>query len=215
MKTLLIDNFDSFIWNLFQLIARISGSEPSVIKNNEPGWAVSELGGYDNVVISPGPGNPTRVTDFGLCRSVLQSAAIPVLGVCLGHQGLSWVEGASVELAPVPRHGNLSQIFHDRLGLFEGIPSPFKAVRYHSLAVYELPSHMEAIAVAEDDVLMAVRHRFKPLWGVQFHPESIATEHGEILLRNFFQLTTQYHTDISTRELGAGARAKGVWNAQS
>lgn len=189
MRTLLIDNFDSFTWNLYHLIAKVAGTRPTVIKNDERKWRLSD---YDNVVISPGPGNPMRAEDFGICRAVLEHAAdIPTLGVCLGHQGLSYMEGATVDLAPEPMHGRISLVTHAGRDLFRNIPSPFKAVRYHSLAVYDLPDHLEAAAHSEDGVLMAVRHRTKPLWGVQFHPESICTEFGSQIIQNFFELTAE------------------------
>lgn len=189
MKTLLIDNFDSFTWNLFHLIARINGEPPVVIKNNDPDWQLASLQNYDNVIISPGPGNPMRNADFGICHEVIQQGNLPILGVCLGHQGLSYISGARVDLAPEPMHGRISKVFHNGRGLFQDIPSPFNAVRYHSLAVYDLPANMQTIATSEDGVLMGVQHNTEPLWGVQFHPESICSEYGEQIIKNFFDLT--------------------------
>ncbi|WP_309114548.1 aminodeoxychorismate synthase component I [Saccharothrix sp.] len=189
MRTLLIDNYDSFTFNLFQYLARVNGREPVVITNDDPGFRLSDLRRFDNVVISPGPGRPQNRADFGLCRSVVEHADLPLLGVCLGHQGLCLAEGASVGLVP-PRHGVVDRVRHTGVDVFAGLPSPLTVVRYHSLAVTDLPPSLEAIAWSDtDDVLMGVRHRSRPVWGVQFHPESICTEHGHELLANFRDLT--------------------------
>ena len=187
MGTLLVDNYDSFTYNLFDLLARVNGEEPVVVRNDEP--VPGRLDAFDSIVISPGPGRPDRIGDFGHWAEVIATSRVPILGVCLGHQGICQVHGARVGLASEPWHGRVSQVFHDGTGLFAGLPSPFAATRYHSLAVYELPPSLEATAWTADGVLMAVRHRTLPQWGVQFHPESIATEHGLELLRNFRDLT--------------------------
>ncbi|MGW1779261.1 aminodeoxychorismate synthase component I [Streptomyces sp. NPDC002143] len=192
MKTLLIDNYDSYTYNLFQLIAEVNGEEPVVIVNDAPAGAVPDLAGFDNVVVSPGPGHPAKARDFGISARVLAESPIPVLGVCLGHQGIAHGEGARVESAPEPRHGHLSAVRHDGRDLFQGLPQNFTAVRYHSLAVSEpLPDSLEATAWAEDGVLMGLRHRERPLWGVQFHPESVLTEYGHRMLVNFRNLTAE------------------------
>jgi len=195
VKTLLIDNYDSYTYNLFQLIAEVNGEEPVVVLNDAVG-GLPDLGeylaGFDNVVISPGPGHPAEPRDFGLSSAVLAESAIPVLGVCLGHQGIALGEGGRVEPAPEPRHGHLSTVRHDGRDLFLGLPQDFTAVRYHSLAVSEpLPETLEATAWAEDGVLMGLRHRSRPLWGVQFHPESVLTEYGHRMLVNFRNLTAE------------------------
>jgi para-aminobenzoate synthetase len=188
LRTLLVDNHDSYTFNLFQLIAEVNGTEPDVIVNDDPG--VLALTGYDNVVISPGPGRPERPRDAGYVTHLLRTCELPVLGVCLGHQAIAYAAGASIELAPQARHGYLSLVKHDSDELFTGIPAEFTAVRYHSLRVAEpLPASLIAIARAEDGVLMAVRHRDLPRWGVQFHPESIASEFGRRLLANFRDVT--------------------------
>ncbi|MFE7275834.1 aminodeoxychorismate synthase component I [Streptomyces sp. NPDC057623] len=189
MRTLIIDNYDSFTHNLAHYIGTMNGVAPTVIKNDEAGWDLSMLDDFDNVVISPGPGNPSEAEDFGICADVIRQARIPVLGVCLGHQGICHVHGARVVPAPEIFHGRESRVTHTGDVLFAGVPSPFAAVRYHSLAVADLPDELEAIAWTEDGVLMAVRHRSRPLWGVQFHPESIGTGHGRRILRNFMRLT--------------------------
>ncbi|KPI10968.1 glutamine amidotransferase of anthranilate synthase, partial [Actinobacteria bacterium OK074] len=191
MKTLLIDNYDSYTYNLFQLIAEVNGEEPVVIRNDSDLSAL-DLSRFDNVVVSPGPGHPAAPRDFGIGARVFAESALPVLGVCLGHQGLALGEGGVVESAPEPRHGHLSTIRHDGRDLFQGMPQGFTAVRYHSLAVREpLPESLEATAWAEDGVLMGLRHRTRPLWGVQFHPESVLTEHGHRMLVNFRNLTAE------------------------
>ena len=195
MRTLIIDNYDSFTYNLFHMIAEVNGEVPFVIMNDEANWHIDQLAYFDNVVISPGPGHPKRDEDFGICREVIACAKIPVLGVCLGHQGISLNEGACVDLAPEPRHGRLSEVSHTGVEILRDIPSPFAVVRYHSLAVTDLPSTLEAIGYAEDGVLMAIRHKERPLWGVQFHPESISSSFGTQIIRNFAALTRQWQTE--------------------
>jgi para-aminobenzoate synthetase len=189
MLTLLIDNYDSFTYNLFQALAEANGREPLVVRNDEADWGELERIEFDNVVISPGPGRPERARDFGICAEAIRRCERPLLGVCLGMQGLGWVEGGVVEQAPQPLHGRVVAVEHDGSPLFAGIPSPFQATRYHSLALaHPLPSSLREIATS-DGVPMAIEHRDRPQWGVQFHPESIATEHGERLLANFRDLT--------------------------
>jgi para-aminobenzoate synthetase len=191
MRTLLIDNYDSFTYNLFQLLSEVNGTEPEVVRNDEASWGKLAGAGFDNVVISPGPGRPERERDFGVCAEAIRRCEVPLLGVCLGHQGLGWVHGGRVEPAPAAMHGRISQVEHRGSPLFAGIPSPFRAVRYHSLCLGRpLPAALEEIACTEDGVAMAVAHRTRPQWGVQFHPESICTEHGQALLANFRDLTT-------------------------
>jgi para-aminobenzoate synthetase len=189
VRTLIIDNYDSFTHNLAHYIGAINGVAPTVIKNDDPGWDLSMIDGFNNVVISPGPGNPSEPADFGICTDIIRQARIPVLGVCLGHQGIGHVYGARVVQAPDIFHGRESLVSHAGDVLFTGVPSPFTAVRYHSLAVTDLPDELEAIAWTEDGVLMGVRHRSRPQWGVQFHPESIGTVQGPRILRNFMRLT--------------------------
>jgi para-aminobenzoate synthetase len=186
LKTLLIDNYDSFTYNLFQLLAEAHGEEPLVVRNDGATWAELSRMEFDNVVVSPGPGRPGREADFGVCAEAIRGADVPLLGVCLGHQGLGALHGAAVVAAPEPFHGRLSAILHDDSPLFAGIPSEFQAVRYHSLCVEQpLPPELRGIAWTTDGALMALEHRDRPLWGVQFHPESVCTEHGRRLLENF------------------------------
>jgi para-aminobenzoate synthetase len=190
MKTLLIDNYDSFTYNLFQLLADVNGAEPIVVRNDEATWGELASLEFDNVVISPGPGRPDRAGDFGVCAQAIAASPAPLLGVCLGHQGLCWLAGATVRAAREAVHGRTSAVLHDGSPLFAGIPREFQAVRYHSLCVeLPLPDPLEPIAWTSDGLLMAVAHRTRPQWGVQFHPESICTEHGRTLLANFRVLT--------------------------
>ncbi|MCO6008335.1 aminodeoxychorismate synthase component I [Actinoallomurus purpureus] len=187
MRTLLIDNFDSFTYNLFHLLAEVNGRPPVVVRNDAD-WSALDARDFDSVVISPGPGRPGRERDFGISARAIHDWDGPVLGVCLGHQGLCELLGGAVGHAPEPVHGRASAIHHTGRDLFAGIPSPFTAVRYHSLAVTDLPEEFEPLAWTADGVLMGVRHRERPLWGVQFHPESIGTEYGRELLANFRDL---------------------------
>jgi para-aminobenzoate synthetase len=190
VRTLLVDNYDSYTYNLFQLLARVNGAEPVVLRNDDPGLGDADLASFDSIVISPGPGHPARGRDFGACAAIIAGSPVPVLGVCLGHQGIALAEGGDVRPARHARHGHVSRIRHDGRGIFSGIPQDFAAVRYHSLvAVEPLPVTLEGIAWSEDGTLMALRHRSRPVWGVQFHPESVATEHGMALLANFRDLS--------------------------
>jgi len=214
VKTLLIDNHDSFTYNLFQLLAEVNGEEPTVVRNDEATWEELEALGCDNVVISPGPGRPERETDFGVCTEVIRRASVPLLGVCLGHQGLATAYGGTVSLAPEPVHGRLGTVVHDGSPLFAGIPRKFEAVRYHSLcAVEPLPAELKPIAWASDGVLMALEHRERPLWGVQFHPESVCTGHGQRLIENFHDLSAEFlGLDSSVRR--GGRRWRPLPNAR-
>ncbi|MGI5458725.1 aminodeoxychorismate synthase component I [Streptomyces sp. CA-249302] len=189
MRTLLIDNYDSYTYNLFQLLAETYGSEPTVVPNDDPDFGRLDLDAFDAAVISPGPGHPSGQRDFGHSRTLLEQTGLPVLGVCLGHQGIGLLAGARVVGAPRPRHGHLTTVEHTGRDVFAGLPERFTAVRYHSLCVAEpLPPELEVIARAEDGVIMGLRHRELPRWGVQFHPESISTEYGAELAANFRRL---------------------------
>ncbi|MEA2141656.1 MAG: para-aminobenzoate synthetase [Solirubrobacteraceae bacterium] len=190
MTTLLIDNYDSYTFNLYQLLASVAGEEPVVVRNDEIAWEELAAHPWDRIVVSPGPGRPERERDLGIGRAALTQHEIPVLGVCLGHQGLALVNGAGVVRGEGIVHGRISRVFHRSDGLFAGIPQGFRAVRYHSLIVEPLPpAPLEAIAWADDGTLMAIRDRGRAAWGVQFHPESIGTDHGAQLVANFLALT--------------------------
>lgn len=188
MGTLLIDNYDSFTYNLYQYLAEI-GAEVTVRRNDEVSLGECIALAPDHVVISPGPGDPD---DAGISRDVIRHFAgkVPVLGVCLGHQCIYDVYGGTVAGAGEIMHGKTSSITHDGRGVFAGIPDGFTAVRYHSLAgtPETQPSALEVTARADTGVIMGIRHRELKVEGVQFHPESIATEHGKELLRNFLEM---------------------------
>src|SRR5215218_6131826 len=194
MRTLLIDNYDSFTFNLFHLLGEVNGDEPIVVRNDELAWDELAALPVDNVVISPGPGRPERGRDVGVSLDVLRRAQVPVLGVCLGHQALAHVTGGAIEHAPEVMHGRLSPIHHDGRGLFAGIPQGFAAVRYHSLVVAAWPAELRVTAWTPDGVVMGLEHQRRPQWGVQFHPESVSTEHGRTLVRNFRDLTREGRT---------------------
>ncbi len=195
MTFVLLDNYDSFTYNLYQALAKVVGRPPVVVTNDDQaGLSALDLAEVRGIIISPGPGHPAVERDFGLSRWAVEQSDIPVLGICLGHQGMCLYAGARVDLAPMPMHGRCSDIVHDGTGLFEGIPSPFPAMRYHSLLVYDLPDVMEVIASTTDGLLMGARHRTKPQWGIQFHPESIATEYGEQMLANFVRMCSGHRT---------------------
>ncbi len=191
MRTLLIDNHDSYTYNVFHLLAGVSGEEPIVVDNDAVSWRALERWDFDAIVLSPGPGTPGRWHDFCVCDDILRYSEIPVLGICLGHQGLGKMLDGDVRSAPEAMHGRLSQIFHEGDGLFEGIPQGFPVVRYHSLAITGMGPEGNVCAWANDGVVMGIEHRNRPLWGVQFHPESIATEHGAKLVENFYKLARQ------------------------
>src|SRR5918998_2966152 len=224
IRSLLIDNYDSYTYNLFQLMAQVFGVEPVVVHNDDP-RCVELAGELGCVVISPGPGDPRDPHDFDMCAKVLQQAQVPLLGVCLGHQGIGANAGADVARAPQARHGYVSKVRHTSDELFRGIPQGFSAVRYHSLCLSEpLPPELEPIAWSEDSVLMALRHRRRPFWGVQFHPESILTEYGSRLLWNFGQIVASHQKcsgvvagkrlyTAHTREIRSRADSAEVYSA--
>jgi para-aminobenzoate synthetase len=191
MRTLLVDNHDSYTYNVFHLLAGVSGEEPIVVDNDAVSWRALERWDFDAIVLSPGPGTPRRWHDFCVCDDILRYSEIPVLGICLGHQGLGNVLEGDVRSAPEAMHGRLSRIYHEGSGLFEGIDQGFPVVRYHSLAITGMGPDGNVCAWADDGVVMGIEHRRRPLWGVQFHPESIATEHGAKLVENFYALARQ------------------------
>ena len=187
VRVLLIDNFDSFVFNLAQYLGAL-GVEPVVVRNDASIESL-ERRKPDAVVISPGPGHPK---DAGCCVEAIHAfkGKVPLLGVCLGHQAIGLAFGGEVVRAERLMHGKTSAIYHDSTGVFAGLPSPFTATRYHSLVIRpeSLPAELEVTAHTADAVIMGVRHRSLPLEGVQFHPESIMTSEGMDLLRNFLGL---------------------------
>jgi para-aminobenzoate synthetase len=188
MRTLLIDNHDSYTYNVFHLLAGVSGEEPIVVDNDAVSWRALSRWDFDAIVLSPGPGSPERWHDFCVCNDILRYSEIPVLGICLGHQGLGHLLNGKVSSAPEAMHGRLSRIHHADDGLFAGIPQDFPVVRYHSLQITDMGPDGQVTAWADDGVVMGIEHRRRPMWGVQFHPESIATEHGARLVENFYDL---------------------------
>jgi anthranilate synthase/aminodeoxychorismate synthase-like glutamine amidotransferase len=188
MKVLLIDNYDSFTYNLAQYLGEL-GHAPTVRRNDEVSLADVEAMRPDRIVISPGPGRPE---DAGVTVDVIREFGrrTPVLGVCLGHQGIGYAFGGDVVRAPVLMHGKVSSVQHDGRGVFAGVSQPFVAGRYHSLIVSDPPPEVLEIAARTDDgVIMGLRHREWPVHGVQFHPESVLTGEGLKILRNFLELS--------------------------
>ena len=185
---LIVDNYDSFTFNLYQMIG---GLHPriEVVRNDRITVQEIEAADFEAIILSPGPGTPD---DSGVCIDILEQleGTLPILGVCLGHQAICQVRGANIVRAAEPVHGKPSELEHDGRGLFAGLPSPFVVGRYHSLVVEpgSVPEDLEVTATSPDGEIMAVRHRTNPTWGVQFHPESILTPSGDRLLSNFVEL---------------------------
>ena len=191
---LLIDNYDSFTFNLYHFLGDL-GVEVEVRRNDALTSQEALALRPKAIVLSPGPCTPKEA---GICLPLIGAAAsagVPLLGVCLGHQAIGQAFGGTVERAPVPVHGKVWDIHHRGSDIFAGLPSPFRATRYHSLVVrrQDLPPALEATAWTEDGLVMGLAHRSLPVWGVQFHPESIASQHGHDILRNFLSLARVPH----------------------
>ncbi|HEY1119831.1 MAG TPA: aminodeoxychorismate/anthranilate synthase component II [Acidimicrobiales bacterium] len=184
VRVVVVDHHDSYTWNLVHLVAGVTGVLPTVVQHDEV--SADEVLAFSHVVLSPGPGHPDEPGDFAVGREVLRRATRPVLGVCLGLQGLVTAYGGTVGRVE-PAHGEVGAISHDGRGVFAGLPQGFAAVRYHSLAALSVPDCLEVSAVC-DGVVMGVRHRTLPLEGVQFHPESVLSEHGARLVATFLGL---------------------------
>jgi para-aminobenzoate synthetase len=196
VKTLLVDNHDSYTYNVFHLLAAASGEEPMVVNNDAVSWRVLTRMDFDAIVLSPGPGHPSRWHDFGVCSDILRHSEIPVFGICLGHQGIGNLLEGTVNRAPMAMHGRLSRVMHEGKGLFKGVPQGFSVVRYHSLAITTPPGPEGSIVAWSDDgVVMGVEHTKRPIWGVQFHPESISTEYGLKIAQNFFELAAEHRRE--------------------
>ena len=191
MNVLLLDNYDSFTHNLYQRIGEL-GAAVEVVRNDAIDVAGVEAMAPDRIVISPGPGRPARARDFGICADVIASFSgrVPLLGICLGHQGIVHGLGGRVVSAPEIVHGKASPIQHDGVGLFGGLAQDIEVMRYHSLMAerQSLPASLQISAQTADGLVMAVRHRKWPLFGLQFHPESIGTPDGSRLLGNFLTM---------------------------
>ena len=189
---LLIDNYDSFTYNLFHLVGSL-GARLVVRRNDVLSVAEALAMAPQGIILSPGPCDPDRA---GICLELIRAAgAVPLLGVCLGHQAIGQVFGGKVVRAPAPMHGKLSGIEHKGQSVFEDVPSPFQATRYHSLIVDKagFPSELEVTA-RTGDIIMGLRHRTLPIHGVQFHPESIASQHGHKILENFLKIAGEHPT---------------------
>jgi para-aminobenzoate synthetase component 2 len=197
---LVIDNYDSFVFNLVQYLAQL-GAQTTVVRNDQV--EASEAAKYDGVLISPGPGTPDKA---GVSIAMIKYCAensIPLFGVCLGHQAIGEAFGATVSRAPELLHGKTSQVNHNGVGVMKNLPTPFTATRYHSLAVERdtVPAELEITGSTESGVVMSLRHRSLPIEGVQFHPESVLTEHGHKMLANWL---------VQCGDLEAINRAEGL-----
>jgi anthranilate synthase component 2 len=195
----LIDNYDSFTFNLFHYLGGL-GADVVVHRNNKVTASAVIAGRPDAIVLSPGPCTPD---DAGICLELIEraSSTIPILGVCLGHQAIGQVFGGHVVRAPVPVHGKLSDIHHQGAGVFRGINGSFRATRYHSLVVDRatMPNGLAVTAETDDGLVMGVGHRRLPVHGVQFHPESIASEHGHLILKNFLEIAETWNAKTGRR----------------
>ena len=196
MKILIIDNYDSFTFNLYQSVGEILTMHNiefilDVFKNNQITINQIKKNKYDKIIISPGPGDPSDSAYFGVCKDVIEKLGkqIPILGVCLGMQGIGYIFGGKVIKAAKPMHGKISAFLHNGKGLFANLPQDIDIMRYHSLVVekWSLPKCLEITAVTKDakKEIMGLRHKVYPIAGIQFHPESFATEGGKLLLTNF------------------------------
>jgi anthranilate synthase component 2 len=196
---ILIDNYDSFTFNLYHYLGGL-GAEVAVHRNDKIATAAVLAADPDAIVLSPGPCTPS---DAGICLDLIAqaSAQIPIFGVCLGHQAIGQAFGGEVVRAPLPVHGKLSQIEHQGAGVFHGINEPFRATRYHSLVVERasLPADLKVVAETDDRLIMGLAHARLPVHGVQFHPESIASEHGHLILKNFLDIAAAWNAATGRR----------------
>ncbi|HEY2226615.1 MAG TPA: aminodeoxychorismate/anthranilate synthase component II [Xanthobacteraceae bacterium] len=203
---ILIDNYDSFTFNLYHYLGGL-GAEVVVHRNDKIDMQAVIAADPDAIVLSPGPCTPS---DAGICLDLITQASgrIPIFGVCLGHQAIGQAFGGAVVRAPVPVHGKLSQIEHRGAGVFDGINGPFQATRYHSLVVERasLPDDLTVVAETDDRLIMGLAHARLPVHGVQFHPESIASEHGHLILKNFLDIAAAWNAATGRR---AARRASG------
>ncbi len=199
----LIDNYDSFTFNLVHYLGGL-GADVVVHRNDKISADDVVAADPDAIVLSPGPCTPNQA---GICLTLIEkaSATIPILGVCLGHQAIGQAFGGDVVRAPVPVHGKLSEVTHRGQGLFRGINGPFRATRYHSLVVDRatMPTDLDVTAETSDRLVMGLAHKSLPVHGVQFHPESIASEHGHLMLRNFLELAADWNTKTGRRPAAA------------
>jgi anthranilate synthase component 2 len=198
MRVTLIDNYDSFTWNLVHYIGSL-GADVSVHRNDEISVSEVQAQNPDAIVLSPGPCTPKEA---GICLDLIKTATdTPIFGVCLGHQSIGDACGGEVVRAPIPIHGKLSEIRHKGETVFRGINGPFQATRYHSLVIKRdtMPSELRVTAETDDGLVMGVSHTSRPLHGVQFHPESILSEHGHLILKNFLDLARDWNARAGAR----------------
>jgi len=191
MKTLIIDNYDSFTYNIYQYIGELGGN-PEVIRNDQITIDQIKKGKYSHIIISPGPGHPKNESDFHVCKDVILElqGSIPILGICLGLQGMCCHLGGGVIHAPTVMHGKTTTVKHDGSKIFHDIPESFEVMRYHSLVADEktLPSVFKVTCKTDCGIIMAIEHKKFPMYGLQFHPESIGTEYGKEMLGNFLKV---------------------------
>ena len=203
----LIDNYDSFTFNLVHYLGGL-GADVVVHRNDKISPAEVMALEPDGIVLSPGPCTPTEA---GICLDLIgkASSSVPILGVCLGHQAIGQAFGGKVVRAPVPVHGKLSEIAHKNTGVFRGINGPFKATRYHSLVVDHatMPNELIPNAQTDDGLVMGLMHETLPIHGVQFHPESIASEHGHLMLKNFLELAAMWNSQRGRQPRAAAKRS--------
>ena len=204
----LIDNYDSFTFNLVHYLGEL-GAEVAVYRNDKVASATVMAADPDAIVLSPGPCTPREA---GICLDLIAKAAdtIPILGVCLGHQAIGDAFGGKVVRAPAPVHGKLSEIRHDGTGIFHGINAPFRATRYHSLVVERssMPEELAVTADTDGGVVMGLAHKRLPVHGVQFHPESIASEHGHLMLKNFLDIAAAWNAARGRRAAQVSAKSR-------
>jgi anthranilate synthase component 2 len=196
---LVIDNYDSFTWNLVHYLGEL-GAEPEVVRNDRISAAQALARDPEAIVMSPGPCTPNEA---GICLELIREAngTVPIFGVCLGHQAIGQAYGGRIVRAPKLMHGKVSEILHEGDGVFHGINGPFRATRYHSLTIApeSMPADLLETARTEDGTIMGVRHRTDPVHGVQFHPESIASEHGHRILKNFLEIARAFNARAGRR----------------
>lgn len=191
MKTLIIDNYDSFTYNLYQLVGSLKGN-PTVVRNDQLQISDIERNKFSHIIISPGPGSPEDESYFGICKQVILQVGktVPILGVCLGHQGIIHAFGGKIVQAEKIMHGKQSKIYHQGTGILKGVKNPLISMRYHSLVGDKstLPSILTVTAQTKNGTIMAVTHKKYEIYGIQFHPESIGTEQGRKIMTNFLNL---------------------------
>lgn len=187
MKIMFVNNRDSFVWNLVDYVS-IFEPDTVVVQNTISLKEVNDLD-PDAIVISPGPGHPANPRDIGTCLEIIRESSAPLLGICLGHQAIAVAFGGEVDHSPSgPLHGKTSIINHSGNSIYRGLPNPLVGGRYHSLAITKLPPELEVTARTDDGIIMGIKHRQRPVFGLQFHPESVLTPHGLKIIENFLRL---------------------------